>query len=210
MSFHELFIDKWCWHLYYTMASAHYFFRNYDIKQVINLVCYMTEYPHTLTSTQKITRLYRYRIVYAVVFSAEKNNGLSVKTDAILLTITATLQLPDKNWKHCLISLKIRLSSVKLWSISRSVFVPIWIQLCSSTTQDNTLPQMDVNTFGVIRNFWTIPLVTTLAAWLDIVNQDMASSIILTSLMRAQFGIWIHLRNLTITLRRIPSKNDEI
>jgi hypothetical protein len=28
--------------------------------------------------------------------------------------------------------------------------------------------------------------------------------------MRAQFGIWIHLRNLTITLRRIPSKNDEI
>lgn len=43
----------------YNMASAHYFFRNYDIKQVINLVCYMTEYPHTLTSTQKITRLYR-------------------------------------------------------------------------------------------------------------------------------------------------------
>lgn len=42
------------------MASAHYFFRNYDIKQVINLMCYMTEFPHTLTSTQKITRLYRY------------------------------------------------------------------------------------------------------------------------------------------------------
>jgi hypothetical protein len=42
------------------MASAHYFFRNYDIKQVINLVCYMTESPHTLTSTQKVTRLYRY------------------------------------------------------------------------------------------------------------------------------------------------------
>ena len=35
------------------MSSAHYFFRNYDIKQVINLICYMTEYPHTLTSTQK-------------------------------------------------------------------------------------------------------------------------------------------------------------
>jgi len=65
------------------MASAHYFFRNYDIKQIINLLCYMTEYPHTLTSTQKITRLYRYIIKDWDVFWEEKNNILLKKIDAI-------------------------------------------------------------------------------------------------------------------------------
>ena len=71
------------------MSSAHYFFRNYDIKQVINLICYMTEYPHTLTSTQKITRLYRYLPLHAVVFSGGRRSGPSDKTGAILLITIA-------------------------------------------------------------------------------------------------------------------------
>ncbi len=71
------------------MSSAHYFFRNYDIKQVINLLCYMTEYPHTLTSTQKITRLYRYSLYHTVAFCVDKKNGPWEKTGAILLIITA-------------------------------------------------------------------------------------------------------------------------
>ena len=71
------------------MSSAHYFFRNYDIKQVINLICYMTEYPHTLTSAQKITRLYRYLTLHAAVFSGGRGSGPSEKTGAILLITIA-------------------------------------------------------------------------------------------------------------------------
>ena len=71
------------------MASAHYFFRNYDIKQVLNLLCYMSDNPSTLTSTQKITRMYRYQNSNVVVSSEEKNNGLMEKTDVILSIITA-------------------------------------------------------------------------------------------------------------------------
>ena len=41
------------------MSSAHYFVKNYNIRQVIDLMCYTTLFPHTLTSTQKITRMYR-------------------------------------------------------------------------------------------------------------------------------------------------------
>lgn len=42
------------------MSSAHYFVKNYRLKEVLDLMCYTTRFPHTLTSTQKITRLYRY------------------------------------------------------------------------------------------------------------------------------------------------------
>ena len=42
------------------MSSAHYFVKNYNIRQVLDLMCYETQFPHTLTSTQKITRMYRY------------------------------------------------------------------------------------------------------------------------------------------------------
>lgn len=79
------------------MASAHYFFRNYDIKQVINLMCYMTEFPHTLTSTQKITRMYRYTSGYAAASSGEKNSGQSTKTDAIPLITTEIFRLPGRS-----------------------------------------------------------------------------------------------------------------
>lgn len=41
------------------MSYAHYFVKNYSLKEVVNLMCYTTRFPHTLTSTQKITRLYR-------------------------------------------------------------------------------------------------------------------------------------------------------
>lgn len=41
------------------MSYAHYFVKNYKIREVIDLFCYNTRFPHTLTSTQKITRLYR-------------------------------------------------------------------------------------------------------------------------------------------------------
>jgi hypothetical protein len=68
------------------MASAHYFFRNYNISQVINLMCYMTEYPHTLTSTQKITRMYRYLLLYSAASCVEKRSGPSTRTDAIPMT----------------------------------------------------------------------------------------------------------------------------
>ena len=70
------------------MASAHYFFRNYDIKQVLNLLCYMSDNPSTLTSTQKITRMYRYQTSYVDASFEEKNNGLMARTGVILLTIT--------------------------------------------------------------------------------------------------------------------------
>ena len=82
------------------MASAHYFFRNYDIKQVINLVCYMTEFPHTLTSTQKITRLYRYYTTHVVAFSGGRRSGLSEKIDAIPLIIIVTFVSPGRGWRR--------------------------------------------------------------------------------------------------------------
>jgi hypothetical protein len=72
------------------MSSAHYFFRNYDIKQVINLICYMTEYPHTLTSTQKVSRLYRYVFDEAVVSSEGRRSGPSARTDATPRITTET------------------------------------------------------------------------------------------------------------------------
>ena len=42
------------------MSSAYFFYRNFNIRQVLNVLCYTTETPHMLTSTQKLTRLYRY------------------------------------------------------------------------------------------------------------------------------------------------------
>lgn len=105
------------------MASAHYFFRNYDIKQVINLVCYMTEFPHTLTSTQKITRLYRYLPTHVVAFSGGKRNGLSEKIDAILPITIVTFVSPERGLRHCLPCLKVLHFLGRLWSISRSVSV---------------------------------------------------------------------------------------
>jgi hypothetical protein len=45
--------------LYIFMSYAHYFVKNFKLKEVIDLFCYSTRFPHTLTSTQKITRLYR-------------------------------------------------------------------------------------------------------------------------------------------------------
>ena len=74
------------------MASAHYFFRNYNISQVVNLMCYMTEYPHTLTSTQKITRMYRYFLLYSAACCVEKSSGLSTRTDAIPMTTITTFE----------------------------------------------------------------------------------------------------------------------
>lgn len=74
------------------MASAHYFFRNYNISQVVNLMCYMTEYPHTLTSTQKITRMYRYFLLYSAACCVEKRSGLSTRTDAIPMTTITTFE----------------------------------------------------------------------------------------------------------------------
>ena len=69
------------------MASAKYFFQNNDIRAVLNLLCYTTEYPHLLTSTQKITRLYRYILNNTVAFLEDKNSGLTERTDAILKII---------------------------------------------------------------------------------------------------------------------------
>ncbi len=77
------------------MASAHYFFRNYDIKQVINLICYMTEFPHTLTSTQKITRLYRYHTIYKDASCEEKRSGQLEKIVAILQITIETSELRE-------------------------------------------------------------------------------------------------------------------
>jgi hypothetical protein len=82
------------------MASAHYFFRNYNIHQVINLMCYMTEFPHTLTSTQKITRMYRYTLIDAAASSGEKKNGRSTKTGAIPLITTEIFRSPDRSLNH--------------------------------------------------------------------------------------------------------------
>ena len=82
------------------MASAHYFFRNYDIKQVINLVCYMTEFPHNLTSTQKITRLYRYTSIHAAAYSGGKRSGPLEKIDAIPLIIIVTSVSPGRDWRR--------------------------------------------------------------------------------------------------------------
>lgn len=65
------------------MASAKYFFQNNDIRKVLNLLCYTTEYPHMLTSTQKITRLYRYILNHIAVSSEEKNNGPSERIEPI-------------------------------------------------------------------------------------------------------------------------------
>jgi hypothetical protein len=112
------------------MASAHYFFRNYDIKQVINLVCYMTEYPHTLTSTQKITRLYRYLTHNQGVSSAGKRNGPLVKIDVIPLTIIAISESPGKGSMLFGMYLRVQLFSGKLLSIFRSESGNTWIQRC--------------------------------------------------------------------------------
>jgi hypothetical protein len=69
------------------MASAKYFFQNNDIKAVLNLLCYTTEYPHMLTSTQKITRLYRYIQNNTVACCEDKSNGQLERTDVTLRII---------------------------------------------------------------------------------------------------------------------------
>jgi hypothetical protein len=46
------------------MSFAHYFMKNFTIREVIDLFCYGTRFPHMLTSTQKLTRLYRFSLKY--------------------------------------------------------------------------------------------------------------------------------------------------
>lgn len=41
------------------MSKAYHHIKNYCFKEVMNLVCYGSKYPETLTQTQRITRLYR-------------------------------------------------------------------------------------------------------------------------------------------------------
>ena len=72
------------------MASAKYFFQNNDIRKVLNLLCYTTEYPHTLTSTQKITRLYRYLSNHIAASWDDRKNGQSEKIDVIQMITIAT------------------------------------------------------------------------------------------------------------------------
>ena len=76
---------------------THFFFKNYDHKSMINLLCYMTEYPHTLTSTQKLTRLYRYNLYHLDAYSEEKENGPLEKIDVILWNIIATSESLEKS-----------------------------------------------------------------------------------------------------------------
>ncbi len=54
------------------MSAAHYFVKNYNIRQVLDLMCYETQFPHTLTSTQKITRMYRYSFTNQKMPSQER------------------------------------------------------------------------------------------------------------------------------------------
>lgn len=77
------------------MSAAKYFFQNNDIRAVLNLLCYTTEYPHLLTSTQKITRLYRYITTYPAAYSEEKSSGPTDKTGAIPKTTIATFSNTD-------------------------------------------------------------------------------------------------------------------
>ena len=41
------------------MSKAYYFGKNFTFKNIMNLLCYSTQTPEKLTSTQKVTRLYR-------------------------------------------------------------------------------------------------------------------------------------------------------
>lgn len=110
------------------MSSAHYFFRNYDIKQVLNLMCYMTEFPHTLTSTQKITRMYRYNLFHLVACSEEKKNGQSTKIDAILMIITGTFKSLEKNWRFSLTYQRVQLFLPKHSRLFNNELEIIWTQ----------------------------------------------------------------------------------
>lgn len=112
------------------MSSAHYFFKNYDIKTVINLICYMTEFPHTLTSTQKITRLYRYAPLHPDASSAGKENGPSTKIAAIPTTTIAISPTRALASKLSSPSLKVQPSSGKPWSILKSESGRTWIRRC--------------------------------------------------------------------------------
>lgn len=56
------------------MSYAHYFVKNFKIKEVVDLFCYTTRFPHTLTSTQKITRLYRFMKINIGVFYVDKKH----------------------------------------------------------------------------------------------------------------------------------------
>lgn len=134
------------------MSSAHYFFRNYDIKQVINLLCYMTEFPHTLTSTQKITRLYRYRINHQDAYWEGKRNGQSVKIVVIQQTIIEISGSQERNFRLWPMYLKVLLNLEKLFNISRNESDKISIQLCSSMIRGNIQQPMDGSMFGRTNN----------------------------------------------------------
>lgn len=95
------------------MAAAKYFFQNNNYRQVLNLLCYTTEYPHMLTSTQKITRLYRYIPPHSAASSAERRNGPSAKTDATQTTTTATSSKTEEPSKPSSMCPKIQPSSDK-------------------------------------------------------------------------------------------------
>ena len=80
------------------MSSAGYFVKNYNIRQVVDLMCYGTKFPHTLTSTQKITRMYRYKIYKnSVQLSEGENNKLSIKIVEKPMNSMKMLELQDKN-----------------------------------------------------------------------------------------------------------------
>lgn len=192
------------------MSSAHHFFRNYDIKTVLNLMCYMTEYPHTLTSTQKITRMYRYESSNPVASSEEKKNGPSTKTDATPLTTTATFKSPDKNLNLSSTYLKVQLPLDRHSSTSSRDFGIKWTRLRSLTTQDSTQLLTVVRTCGQTSSSRMIPSVTTLGGWLVTASLATVFCTTLTSLTTEKSGTSTLLRNMTRQLRKNPTKIDPI
>lgn len=77
------------------MASAGYFYKGHiQLAPVLNLFCYMTEFPHTLTSTQKLTRLYRYIIIHSELLSVERRTGTSTRPE---VTIKTTLNISTEH-----------------------------------------------------------------------------------------------------------------
>lgn len=190
------------------MASAHYFFRNYDIKTILNLMCYMTEYPHTLTSGQKITRLYRYPLINPAASSGDKRNGTLTKIGWTLSIITAIFKSPEKNLNLSSPFRKVQLFLDKPSNTSRTEWERRWTPLWSSTIRASILPITVVPMFGPTRNWRETPSDTITAEWSVTASQVTVFCITLTSPWTAKCGTSTLQLNMMTLSKKIHTNND--
>ena len=192
------------------MSAANYFVKNYNIRQVLDLMCYETQFPHTLTSTQKITRMYRYPFANQKdASSEEKSSWLLMKTEAASKTISTTFTCTDKSYCPCSTSANPQHSSSKPLKCSNKEWGTTWTPHSSSTHADHTQP-LQASTLSTMTRTWAMMLSDTTQAdkWLGLQLKE-PTFIILIFHTTVAFGTSAHPWNTMMrSTPRISSNNE--